>query len=798
MPASTISADAAVSPKTFAIRVEGSGGEVDCTAAIDIARKALDTYLARPADIALKQQLVVALGNASVAVSRLPRKNTEDPAIASALVLIRAISEAGVIGQLADELTTAQMIDARAQKYWPGLLARMLIQAPWRSPVAPSFAEVPDWLWGEYSAWVFSAPPSFYKTSDVDDFARHALQKMNELAQWVSRNVGSPAVRSALQSYLVNFSFLPLTVGTSDLKRQAELHARILTAGTRFDSSIIVPTGGRVGRPLRVAFVGSSPAAIPEFSRLLDPNRFEISLYVLEGAAEANGGDSNAASFAIQSLLGSGNRTRQYQALAADLPDQLSELQSAGLDIAIFPEELTASNGRLHQLALRRLAPLHVFTGSAVSTGLPTADLFVTTAEEAGAADLADQFTERLAVRAGCHLTFADLPAATEARGNARANLGFPEHAFVMMTAARAIEITPCIRERWVELLRSVPTAYLAIQLLHVESLPTGAIESFAAEWDRLLKSAGVDTKRLLVLGGEIGSLSQVQSLVVACDVFLDVGAFAEPDLLNVPLGLHIPIVTLEGGTFRSRLGAGLLRSLGLESLIAQDGTQFQQIVERLATNPEELLGVQSQLRGLVERLPICRDLLAASESLGFVLEDAYDDLHANGARIFRSGRAINAKPDGAFAIEEALSEANEALVNCDHYAALEAARKIFRVAPAHSRARVIAGRASMGASQFARAVDYLLAAVQTSDDAGTWFDLAVALYRNNQHQQAVQALETSLRLDASRADAWTMLVNLANEVGAHDIAREALTAFKQLAPFDPRVAALEESLPVT
>ena len=66
----------------------------------------------------------------------------------------------------------------------------------------------------------------------------------------------------------------------------------------------------------------------------------------------------------------------------------------------------------------------------------------------------------------------------------------------------------------------------------------------------------------------------------------------------------------------------------------------------------------------------------------------------------------------------------------------MSAARDVFRVAPAHPGARWIAGLARLELGQVPQAIDYLLAAVQNSDNAATWFDLAVALYRNNQHQQ--------------------------------------------------------------
>jgi protein O-GlcNAc transferase len=764
--------------------------ENDCISILDGARHALNAYLAQPSENNRRELLAKELVAASAAVALFARKDSGDPAVAVALDLIRGMSAAGVLVSLAPELARIQT-PGRSQKFWPGLLARMLVQPPWQSPRAPSFSDVPDWLWEDYSAWIFTAPHSFQSETEADAFADFTAVRMAELAQWTGRNLGSPTVRGALQSYLTNFSFLPLTVSASSLKRHAELHRRLLTTGNRFDSSVTASTGVRQGRALRVAFVATHPSSIPEYSRQLDSERFEISLYVLEGAAEANGGDGNAASFAILSLLKSGNRTRQFQALASELADQLSELQTANLDVVIFTEELTASNGRLHQLAMHRLAPLHVCAGATISTGLPTMDLLVATAAEAVSEEMAEQFSERLAIRQGCHLTFNDLQVCDQMEGGARERLGLPADAFVVTTVARSIEITPTIKRAWAEVLSQVPHAFIVIQLLHSGALPAGAMESFATGWDDACTKVGIGSERVLILGGTIESLTQLQPLVKASDVFLDVGAFAEPDLLNVPLSLNVPIVAVSGATFRAQRGAGLLRSLGLEALIASDESHRARLVAELAQSSEQMTAFRTKLSHALATLPLCRDQLAIAESLSLLLEDAYDELHERGAAEFKKGTPLYVASRENTSVAELLRQAEDDFVSRDFVAVMGCAQRIFRAWPAHAAGRSLLGRVYMALGQNGRAVDYLLAAVQTCNDATMWFDLAVALYRNNQRQQSVQALETTLRLDAKRTDAWAMLVELAREIGADDFANDALTAFAEIAPSDPRVRLL-------
>ena len=128
-------------------------------------------------------------------------------------------------------------------------------------------------------------------------------------------------------------------------------------------------------------------------------------------------------------------------------------------------------------------------------------------------------------------------------------------------------------------------------------------------------------------------------------------------------------------------------------------------------------------------------------------------------------------------------------------------ARSALRAEPASPSARALLGRALLGLDQPRRAVDYLLASVETgAADAACWFDLARALKLNQQPTQAVQAIEASLRLDPKFADGWLMLIELAEAAGATDLAREAVGTLGTLVPDHPRLEELRgrfESAPV-
>jgi predicted Zn-dependent protease len=114
------------------------------------------------------------------------------------------------------------------------------------------------------------------------------------------------------------------------------------------------------------------------------------------------------------------------------------------------------------------------------------------------------------------------------------------------------------------------------------------------------------------------------------------------------------------------------------------------------------------------------------------------------------------------------------------------------RADPLNTAARILRGKALLAEGDAARAVTYLLAAVERQNtDPDLWFTLAGALRQNQQVSEAVQALEASLRLDRSRIDGWWMLFELAENGGATEIAEEALGVLRAIAPDDPRVQAI-------
>jgi len=733
-----------------------TGGPGTALASATRARAALAAHLEHPAAAAGLTALRAALHAAAAEIAAFPRSDVAAPAVTAARELVRTVSLSGVHDAAVAAGDLAWCTGA-APKGWPGLLASMLLAPAWQWPAAPALADTPHWFWGDYTAWIFATVQGFAAPGDADAYAAHTLRRLEEWVATIERNHRAPAARAALESYARHASGIPLYFYRGNLRRHAELRARLLTL--LLDRSVLgpdLPAAPRGDRRLRVGFVnrhfGSQTetyTTLPTFEQL-DPARFEVLLFT----CHRNGSPLEDYCRA---------HAQEFHVLPRDLTGQLATLRAAALDVVVFGTNVTAVCNDVAWLALHRVAALQVINNSScITTGFPTADLYISGAmAETDAAPA--QFTERLALLPGPAHAFNYEADRREPAGTwSRAALGLPEDATVFVTAANYFKIIPEMQHTWARLLAAVPGSCLLVHPFNPNWSSTYPIQRFCAEFDRVLAQHGVDAGRLVVSSVKFPSRTDVKELLRVGDIYLDTFPFGGVNSLVDPLEIGVPVVAWEGDSFRSRMGAALLRTLGETELIASDEASYLAVATRLAAEKTRRTEIGARLRARMERMPVFLDTLAASDAFGALLETAYDELAAVGRAVFRRTHTP-IMANGADAVDPASPEERHEL----------------------GRQLLTLGRAD-------RAAVYLLAAVQHADrDASLWHDLARAFQATQRLPQALQAAEACLRLDGQSVDGWLLVAELARDAGHGTFFREAIATLRDLAPGDPRIEAL-------
>ncbi len=752
---------------------------------LERARGLVAQYSESPSDAQIWRELSQLRRQAALQAGCLPTRVHESPDVDAVIDLLNVFAASGANDYAADadDVTLAQ---GYRKQGWPGLLASMLLLPAWQWADAPRYDDVPNWLWADYTAYLFYTPQGFTHAGQAKTYAAHYLRRLEELAQWASSNPGSATVRSAIDVFVGSANSIPLYFDEGSLRRHMELRGRIFSiavGATRQEDLYPMP---RLGRRLRVGFVNrhfgpqtETYTTIPCFEQL-DPERFEVILFAIHC------GGSTIETHARENVAA-------FRQLPASLPEQLAQLRSEALDVVVFGTNLTAVFNEITALALHRVAPLQVVNNSSCTTsGLPQIDLYVS-GTQTESAEAPAHFSERLGLLPGpAHAFNYEADAQEPTTSWTRAALNIPDDAIVFATAANYYKIIPEMQHAWAKLLRDVPGSYLLIHPFNPNWSSSYPIKRFCAEIDRALQQNGVSGDRLIVSTEKFPSRSDVRELLALGDIYLDSYPFGGVNSLVDPLSKNIPVIAWEGTCFRSRMGAALLRSLGLDDLVVKSAADYHALATTLATDATKRASLREKIESTMTRLPLFLDHLAASEAFGSLLENAYDELELNGRALFRSTQTplrVPAPENPA----RSLAEAEDRLQACLYPEAAELARAVLGADPASAPARHILGRCHIEQAHFARAVTYLLAAAQHDEqNPRLWHDLARALSHAGRKVESLQALEASLRPDPVSIEAWLMLGDVAHTLGHTEMVQEVSNVLQELAPGDPRTLAFQ------
>jgi predicted O-linked N-acetylglucosamine transferase (SPINDLY family) len=661
--------------------------------------------------------------------------------------LLKELSTSGVWDQSPEEEDLTQASEYMTRD-WPGLLAAMLTMPSWQWSEAPAFEQVPEWLWEDFAVYVFYSPQGFCAVGDAEKYAEHYLHRMQELLELLRKPDQAPEASAAVRVYLNTSNCIPLYFSAGDLRQHYEVRGQILTLAFGAADQPRLPPTKRDGRRLRVGFVNrhfgpqtETYTTLPMFEQM-DPNRFEVLLFTHQET------QTPLEEYARGSTAG-------FQVLPSDIEAQVSALRDAKLDVVVFGTNVTAVINEVTQLALHRVAPLQVVNNSScTTTGLPEIDLYVSgTLTESP--DAPAHFSERLGLLPGPAHAFnyeADQQDPT-VRLN-RGSVGIIDDAVVFVSAANYFKITPEMREVWARLLAAVPGSRLLLHPFNPNWSSSYPIKRFGEEFQAVLKKHGVDISRLLISTEKFPSRTDVKELLSLGDVYLDSFPFGGVNSLVDPLERGVPVLAWEGETFRSRMGAALLRNLELEELVVGDEEAYLTQAIRLATDVEWRNSLRETINDRMSRLPLFLDILAMSDSFGALLEKAHDEICTTGLANFRSETKPLLGPDVA--------------------------------TPEYRQSR---GRVMMEEGRFDRAVNYFLTAIQSDErNASLWHNLAVALHRSGRTEESVSALQSCLNLDDQYVEGWFFLAELALAVRHKELWGDALTMVRELAPSDPRI----------
>jgi predicted O-linked N-acetylglucosamine transferase (SPINDLY family) len=167
-----------------------------------------------------------------------------------------------------------------------------------------------------------------------------------------------------------------------------------------------------------------------------------------------------------------------------------------------------------------------------------------------------------------------------------RAQAGLPETGFVFCAFNNSYKVSPELFDIWMRLLKAVEGSVLWLPDMN-DTTRRNLIQEAEAR--------GVAGLRLVFASYAASGAEHLARLGLA-DLFLDTRPYNAHSSASDALWAGIPVLTLPGDTFASRVGASLLSACGLAELIADSAQSYEAIALHLASDKAEYAALKAKL----------------------------------------------------------------------------------------------------------------------------------------------------------------------------------------------------------
>lgn len=268
-----------------------------------------------------------------------------------------------------------------------------------------------------------------------------------------------------------------------------------------------------------------------------------------------------------------------------------------------------SSNTRVGVLRFRP-APVQVtWLGYIGTTGLPWID-YVIADRIALPEKLADFFTEKPLYLPHCFLPFDSQRDVIETSPREAHHL--PEGKFIFASFNNVTKLNPKMFATWMRILNRVPNSVL--WLVDDNPWATANLRDFAQQH-------GIGPERLVF--AERIPYGIHLARVAHTDLFLDNHPYNAGSTGNDTLHMGVPMLTLAGETFVSRMGYSLLHDFGLTELVTFNHQEYEDRAVELATHPTDLADIRRRLAASTARRERSKSIAFARNLEALFLEAA-------------------------------------------------------------------------------------------------------------------------------------------------------------------------------
>ena len=193
-----------------------------------------------------------------------------------------------------------------------------------------------------------------------------------------------------------------------------------------------------------------------------------------------------------------------------------------------------------------------------------------------------------------------------------REEIGLPKNNFVFCSFNQSSKILPKTFNVWMRILKKVNRSVLWL------------LESNQNTRENLKDQAnrrGIDPSRLIF--AERLPLDEHLARHKAADLFIDTFPYNAHTTCSDSLRVGLPVLTLQGETFASRVSSSLLNAVGLKELITYSSKEYEDLAVEFATDASKLKNIKNKLEINKNKLPLFNTKLFTSH-----IEQAYFEMY--------------------------------------------------------------------------------------------------------------------------------------------------------------------------
>lgn len=273
-----------------------------------------------------------------------------------------------------------------------------------------------------------------------------------------------------------------------------------------------------------------------------------------------------------------------------------SKIYEDGIDVLI---DLNGHTGlsRLEALALKP-APIQInYIGYIGSMGADFID-YIITDKIVTPTEHQEFYTEKFLYMPNCYQANDD-SLAISGMEMTRADFGLPEDGFVFCSFNQTYKIEPVLFKAWMNILKRVPGSVLWLYKGSIyinDNLAKENLFKHAAE-------AGVDPKRLIFADGMM--IDKHLKRVGLADLALDTRIYNGGTVTSHTLWAGVPVVTLMGGHFASRMASSIVSSVGMPELITHTPEEYEEFAVKIATTEGAAAALKDKLAENIATKPL-------------------------------------------------------------------------------------------------------------------------------------------------------------------------------------------------